>query len=64
LLTRNLDARFRPEPEIAALQEKIDALIVEKTKVETFLADAPRFDVGLLIGTAVEVESHETSQAA
>lgn len=53
-----------PEPEIEALQARIDALVAEKFKVEAFLADAPRFSTELLIGTAVEVESHETAEAA
>lgn len=53
-----------PDLEIEAFQQKIDALIAEKAKIEQFLADAPRFDPELLIGTAVEVESHETAEAA
>lgn len=52
-----------PAPEIEALQQKIDGLIDEKSKVEAFLADAPRYDPDLLIGTAVEVVA-ETAEAA
>lgn len=53
----------RPEPEIEALQARIDALVAEKAKVEAFLADAPRFDTALLAGTTIEVEGLETEAA-
>lgn len=53
-----------PESEIKALQQKIDALIEEKAKVEEFLADSPRFELKLLVGTAVEVKADETAEAA
>ncbi|MBS4051996.1 MAG: hypothetical protein KGZ69_12430 [Methylomonas sp.] len=53
-----------PKPEIEALQQKINGLIVEKSRIEAFLADSPRFSPDLLIGTAIEVFADETAQAA
>jgi len=53
-----------PAPAIEAFQQQIADLGAEKLKVEAFLADAPRFDPGLLIGTTLEVAADQPAEAA
>lgn len=53
-----------PTPAIEAFKQQIADLGAEKLKVEAFLADAPRFDPDLLIGTTIEVAAEHPAEAA